>query len=83
MTEKAFERNYAFSVLRTGDALTTRLENIKQLANHLSRLPDGDSARRRMADDIKQEADAILRALGTTGDVTLPSRLYGETPRST
>jgi hypothetical protein len=53
--------------------LTTRLENIKQLADDLSRLHDGDPARRPMANDIKREVDAILRALGTTGDVTFPS----------
>jgi len=60
-------------VPRTRDVLTTRLENIKQLADDLSRLHDGDPARRPMANDIKREVDAILRALGTTGDVTFPS----------
>jgi hypothetical protein len=50
-------------VPRTRDALATRLENIKQLADDLSRLHDGDPARRLVADDIKREANAILRAL--------------------
>ena len=48
---------------RTRDALITRLEIIKQLADDLSRLRDGDPARRWMADDIKREADAILSAM--------------------
>jgi hypothetical protein len=49
------------------------LENIKQLADDLSRLHDGDPARSRMADDIKREADAILRALGTPVDERFPA----------
>jgi len=47
----------------TRDALTTRLENIKQLADDLARMHEGDPARHAMADDIKHDVDAVLRAL--------------------
>jgi hypothetical protein len=43
--------------------LTTRLENIKQLADDLARMHEGDPARHAMADDIKHDVDAVLRAL--------------------
>ena len=47
----------------TRDALTTRLENIKELADDLARMREGDPARHTMADSIKHDVDAVLRAL--------------------
>jgi hypothetical protein len=43
--------------------LTTRLENIKELADDLARMREGDPARHTMADSIKHDVDAVLRAL--------------------
>ena len=42
---------------------TARLERVKQLADDLSRMREGDPARHDLADSIKQDLDAVLRAL--------------------
>jgi len=44
-------------------SLTAPLKRIKELADDLARMHEGDPARHTMADSIKQDVDAVLRAL--------------------
>jgi hypothetical protein len=39
------------------------LKRIKELADDLARMHEGDPARHTMADSIKHDVDAVLRAL--------------------
>jgi hypothetical protein len=43
--------------------LTAPLERIKELADDLARLREGDPARQAIAERITEEANAVLRAL--------------------
>jgi len=44
-------------------SLTARLERIKELAEDLALLREGDPARHTIADRIRHEANAVLRVL--------------------
>jgi hypothetical protein len=44
-------------------SLTAPLKRIKELADDLARIHEGDPARHTMADSIKHDVDAVLRAL--------------------